>query len=355
MAGIVFDVHGLIVSVSSCDKKFLEYCTEFLRYFYTEISINNRKKDIDIFVSMNKREDWFQQEGNLKIGEQIYLDEEYLEIPVPYLNDIQCRFLKLKGECTENIKCAYVAPGWRKLAGKLKSPKSYVTQVYMTLIRQAIVIPVLARLADKNGWVTLHGAVVAKGSSAVIFTGLNGCGKSGLAWYLVKNHGFTLLSDNFALMDPSTNQAYCFPEVLRLGKEEAGSFSLRRENITDAYGKEQYRINDKYIKEKANIKAVLLLRVGKTAAINKVDHQNFSHNVEVLHRYLAETPDYSWLNFAYHLFGMTDLAKVNSHARKDIFEQVLTYEISIEKNKSLPERYEPIAVWISNLLAKSNS
>jgi HprK-related kinase A len=64
----------------------------------------------------------------------------------------------------------------------------------------------------------LHAASVEKNGKVVILTGESGSGKSTLA-AMLGEHGWRLMGDEFALIDPETGQAFPFPRPVSLKNE----------------------------------------------------------------------------------------------------------------------------------------
>ena len=87
--------------------------------------------------------------------------------------------------------------------------KRYSTSFYVRIMRRLLHFPIFY-LLGRNGVGVLHGSAVEREGVCFCFLGLNGVGKSSLAYRLVNEHGFRFLSDNFILTDGET--IYSFPE-----------------------------------------------------------------------------------------------------------------------------------------------
>ena len=79
----------------------------------------------------------------------------------------------------------------------------------------------------------------------------------------------------------------------------------------------------------------------------------FFHHVESLHKYLAETPDYGWLQLANNLMGRFDVGEVHVNGRKITFEKLATYEMTLPLKKTSAERYQVASSFAKNLIEDS--
>lgn len=64
-------------------------------------------------------------------------------------------------------------------------------------------------------FVLLHAAVLERDGEALVLTGVSGVGKSTLA-ALLSAHGWRLMGDEFALLDPETGLLHAFPRLVSL-------------------------------------------------------------------------------------------------------------------------------------------
>lgn len=72
-------------------------------------------------------------------------------------------------------------------------------------------------------YLLLHAAVVERESRALILTGESGAGKSTLA-ALLGEHGWRLMGDEFALLDPASGLIHAFPRAISLKNEAISLF-----------------------------------------------------------------------------------------------------------------------------------
>jgi HprK-related kinase A len=70
-------------------------------------------------------------------------------------------------------------------------------------------------------YLLLHASTVERDGHALLMTGLSGAGKSTLA-ALLGAHGWRLMGDEFALVDPATGLVHAFPRLVSLKNEAIG-------------------------------------------------------------------------------------------------------------------------------------
>ncbi|MGY6512292.1 hypothetical protein ACXIUH_25465, partial [Vibrio parahaemolyticus] len=62
-------------------------------------------------------------------------------------------------------------------------------------------------------YLLLHASAVERDGRALLMTGESGAGKSTLA-ALLMTHGWRLMGDEFALLDPATGLVHAFPRLI---------------------------------------------------------------------------------------------------------------------------------------------
>ena len=160
-------------------------------------------------------------------------------------------------------------------------------------MRWAIHFPVFSLLSLHQGKHIIHASALGKDNSALLFTGLNGVGKSTLAAYLATVYDFQFLSDNFALFDDQ--RIFPFPERLRLSQQ---SFEiLGRDNPINSptiYGKIQ--VSPPPVSQDGYSPLFcFLLRKGASPRISRLSPDVVPQLKESLDHYLKEYPAYSYL------------------------------------------------------------
>lgn len=162
-------------------------------------------------------------------------------------------------------------------------------------MRLAVHFPVFWRLSA-SGIFPVHGASVARDGAALVFAGLNGCGKSTLALTLCQSHGFKLISDNFTLHDG--RRILAFPETLRLAQQKVAGLPLRRASQAPVFGKHQFIPADELVSPPAEAAAVfytVLDREAKKTEIVEVNAAQAELWLEAQHDFLCELPQHSYL------------------------------------------------------------
>lgn len=294
-----FDIHGLRLSVESLDSGFLEYACDYLNYFHVSAGLSN----VDIRVSIHTRSSARSKAGKgaCELGSDVYVIGNEVRIVASGDRSILCQIIGSDAQPFARLTGTRHLSLPRRLLDLLSPRGARRTQAYMSLLRQCVVLPVLATVAHVNGWSTLHASVVARDGQAIVLAGLNGSGKSALAWYLVREHGYRIVSDNFAILDSSLRDVYCFPEVIRLNLiDDALNGSVLR-RTGHAFGKDQYVPAADIVAERARVSCVAAVQLGPTLDIRTTSGAEMATHLEALHRYLAETPDHAWTQLYRHL------------------------------------------------------
>ncbi len=162
-------------------------------------------------------------------------------------------------------------------------------------MRLSIHTPVFRQLAQQ-GVFAIHAATVERGGRALVFAGLNGCGKSGIALALCRTRGFRLLADNFTPHDGRL--AYEFPETLRLAEGDTAGLSLTRAPGAPVFGKSQYIVDEQLVGspcEPAAIFYTVLDRASDVTVITEVPAATMHAWIEAAHAVVGELPEQSYL------------------------------------------------------------
>lgn len=85
--------------------------------------------------------------------------------------------------------------------------------------------------ARANQYLLLHTAVVAKGDQALLLPGLPGSGKSTLCAALILKGGWRLLSDEFALLRPTTGEIFPLPRTIALKNDSIAAIRAFDANV----------------------------------------------------------------------------------------------------------------------------
>lgn len=224
-------------------------------------------------------------------------------------------------------------------------------QAYATLYRQGILLPVVADLVAHRGWAVLHAAAVSRGGRAILLTGLNGCGKSSLAWHLVRNKGYRFLSDNYVAYEPASGRVYGIPEGVRLAEHPGVDPSaLGGRRLGRTFGKAHFLPAASSVVESGRVRAVAILSLGREANIEPMTPATALDWIEAIHRQLGETPEYGWVQLAYQILQDVDLRGVSREGRKKLCESHLCCKATIPLASSPDVRYDKIGKDVDALI-----
>jgi len=140
----------------------------------------------------------------------------------------------------------------------------------------------------------LHATAVTNGEKTFLFTGLGGSGKSTMASAFSQLKGYTILSDNYAIV--SENSVYPFPELPRITK---GTQKLLWINLNKkADGIKNYLENDvTKLVEKYTIDAIFICSYGKDFHLTRLEDTDYIFELLFsINNYTKEFPEY--LNLA---------------------------------------------------------
>ena len=101
---------------------------------------------------------------------------------------------------------------------------------------------VLYSIVDKDWMITLHSAAVSNGNSAIIFPSQAGTGKSTLS-ALLQAHGFTVLSDDFNVINKNNGFVYRLPLAISVKEGSLKILSTIILNLKKLYPKRPLREN----------------------------------------------------------------------------------------------------------------
>jgi len=344
-------IHRITVGVRSENARFLAYCRRFLGAF--ESLAGDTAAELEVRISPNGRARAARRSCQTQWGSEVRQSGNALSICAHPGGEIYCEVSQQPNGKGEQIACYSQISAARRVWRLLRGRREAASQLYMTMIRQGILLPVLAKLLVKRRLLTLHASVVASDGQAFLLTGLNGCGKSGLALHLVTRHGFQYLSDNFAVVDPAMTMALAFPEPIRVGTTERSRAQGLFAGQDHAFGKWQMTPGPDVLCRQASVACLARIVLGKQFAVRSVPGEAFASQLDSLHRFLGETPEYSWIQLYYQMRHDVSLGQLAEAARKRLCDEVPCYEMEIPLAAALENRFREAAQWIQRQLGKA--
>jgi len=291
---LAFEIHGLSVRIQTDSPTFAEYVYDNLSLFSTQL---RQEPDMDVvFDSQTDPLRELSRRRATRIAQGLWIGEDSV------LADR--RGLQIHAHMSPGgpltITARYSAPKPRRgLASSLvglvrkkggRSPR----EISHYVAREIVHLPIFMLLAKKRSLAVLHAASVAKEDRALVFTGLNSCGKSSLAAYLSLSKGWFQMNDNFTITDGSRILAY--PESSRISKDMAHQLGLE-ESGAETYGKLHVSLPRISIPVSANPEIIFILSLGEKASVSRIEPDEFLNHMAAIDDYLAEFPEYSYLRF----------------------------------------------------------
>lgn len=250
----------------------------------------------------------------------------------------------------QNVHCYRLGPSIRSVIRFLRAPKKSRNQLWMTMIRQAVLVPAFAKLMVGNGIGVVHASVVSKNSLAAVFSGLNGCGKSGLALHMLLDHGYSFMSDNYALLQPDSLTVVSVPEPLRLAAHEGGRAAEFLDCQDEVFGKRLNVVAAERIDGRAKIAFMAYLSIGPEFNVVRMSAQHFVANLLAIHRSLGETPENNWIQLYYQLALRTDLYALAWDAVSQMCERLPCYSVQLPQGAGTWERYHEVVAWTEGVM-----
>jgi hypothetical protein len=172
------------------------------------------------------------------------------------------------------------------LQGYTRIDKYYNRFIMKSCIHDIIFIA----LEKKLKTCILHATAVTNGSKTYLFTGLWWSGKSTMASALSHLHGYTILSDNYAIV--SGNTLYPFPELPRITKWTQKLLWIDLHDKAD--GTKNYLENDvKNIQKEYKIDKIFICSYGDDFSLNKISDPDYLFELLFsINNFTKEFPEY---------------------------------------------------------------
>jgi len=292
-----FLVHGIAVKVETEDDAFADYVRGNLSLFPSKGSTRP-----DLEVEYRFQEDSTYQfrpdAGMERIGRDLWRQEgsvlyrmRGLEIRVSTSDSalrVDARYHLRKRK----------APLLRRMIGRLWRsglPETRKFEICHYSARYCLHLPLFWVLLSRGGLALVHASSVLKNGKALIFTGLNNCGKSTLAAYLSTERGWPQLSDNFTLVDGM--RVYAYPERRRISPDMVSSLPMLSSEGKRVYGKLHLSESRQDVPIRAEAETVYFLSIGAKTFKRELTPEEALVRTNAINDYLGEFPEYSYLRF----------------------------------------------------------
>jgi len=291
---LTFDIHGLSVRIQTDFPAFADYVRDNLSLFSTQL---RQEPDMDVvFGSQTDPLRELSEGGATRIGRGLWIGQDSVLVD---RRGLQIRTHMAPGGPLR-IEARYVAPRPRRgvvssVLGLVRKNRSRSPrEISHYVAREIVHLPIFMLLAERRGLAVLHASSVAREGRALVFTGLNSCGKSSLAAYLSISKGWFKMNDNFTITDGSRILAY--PESSRISKDMVDQLGLEQSEA-EAYGKLHVSLPRTSIPASATPELLFILSLGEEASIRRIDPEEFLRRMSAIDDYLGEFPEYSYLRF----------------------------------------------------------
>lgn len=238
----------------------------------------------------------------------------------------------------------------KKNLGKLLHGKSYKFQRYMFIIRQALLLPSFYHHYINLGYVTWHSSALKINNSNIAFTGLNGCGKSGLLLHFIDSYqNSKIISDNYLLIDSNAN-FMSVPEPIRIDSSNSKEFTFIDKRVCSAFGKHQYKPKSNYLINEGNLDLIFLTRIGNEFNLKELKSDDFAKEMYSLHSFLGETPEQNYFEPIAYIDGKHNLNNIWNDVSKSFCENVKCFVLTIPYEQDTKKRYIKVEEEILKLI-----
>jgi HprK-related kinase A len=166
---------------------------------------------------------------DLRIGPVSFRVGSDWRAPLAALQQLYAGYPAADPICDFTVRLEAISP-WRRwlrpsvaIAGDFMLPDAAPLPLAQGLLAAEMGMNLQMALGQRR-FLLLHAATVERDGKALILTGHSGAGKSTLA-ALLGEHGWRLMGDEFALLDPDDGSLHPFPRAISLKNEAIGLFA----------------------------------------------------------------------------------------------------------------------------------
>lgn len=228
--------------------------------------------------------------------------------------------------------------------------KSFMYQTFMYIIRQTILLPSFYNYYIEHNFITLHASALKLNGFNLAFTGLNGCGKSGLVFnFLQKFSDTNIISDNYLLVDNNAN-FISVPEPIRLDYDLKNNYDFIEKKICRAFNKNQYKIDQNKVNNKGKVDFIFLTTIGPEFKLKKVNNKSFIDSIYSIHSFLGETPEQNYFELISNILDGKNLEKLWLEVLESFCIETKCFILTIPFEKEINGRYNYVEDQILKLL-----
>jgi len=298
MKNISLDIYGVSVVLESNDSEFVEFVSQNLHYFVRK-KTNNPK--LHVIFEKNKKpiESIFHKEFvcHAHLRDKIYSKEKEAAFQPQDIDGLWLSVTAVGRDITE-FRATY-SPAHNSILKKLKniyfeqSRQNSTTNLYSTILRFAVIYPVLYFLEFEKGIRFLHATSISKNRTGFIFAGLPGAGKTFIMESLVSKRDYKLIADSLTLLD--SNFLYPFPETIR--KDCVVKNGLIKYSGICIKGKFYHKVPNSVLGEKVIYRKIFLVSVGHKTELQKLNNSEARTELGIMERLGKEQREYNLIKF----------------------------------------------------------
>lgn len=339
-----FDIHGIKIDTTSVDPKLNEFIrSNFFHFTRPDDGLKpNIIVDFQGYKSGRNAPTFGPTKSRMtkRLSSELFWDDAVLYWLSPRIR-AEVAFddgvLTISGNYQERID--------HTIRRILLRNRSILFQNYQTWMRYLIHYPLFWYLRKTKGIEILHASAVEKEGKALIFTGLNGCGKSTLATYFWQHRDYKLLSDNFLLFD--NRQLYGFPEVTRAEKNSIAPQKVVRSSAFPIFNKYQFVLSPEVISRIASPRAIFFTYIGQKTRITPISFQRMMQWLTHIFHFLGEFPQNTYMEFfepSNLPYDMQDRKSSQQYSQKlaAFVQEIACYELEIGYGESVQQTVQKL-------------
>jgi len=290
-----FRVHGVEIRFKSVERGLFEFVRHNFSHFLLP-TVLDVEPDIDVYVdgywAYGRRPRFAPSNGEMtrRLGTGLYWYGQKLYWLTPRIRTetfFRRGRLFVRGDYTERQDYT--------IRRVLLRNRSISYQNYQTLMRYVMHYPLFWWLVRAQGVGVLHASAVVKDGLSLVFTGLNGSGKSSMASQLWMNEGFKLLSDNYLLFDDS--RLYGFPEVVRTETNLAGRTCIVHTMPVPIFKKYQAVLSSDLVSLTAPLGSLFFTSIGRKTTITPISSSDMMQWLDRIFCFLGEFVENTYMAF----------------------------------------------------------
>lgn len=209
----ILNILGVKVKLKSNSNRFNSFVKSS-----TNMCSQKEEYDIDLKINFNgslfkSKKDTLKNKSNITeyMGSELYLENHKLLWVSKRLSIfIEKELDKLTILVNANFRTD------QKIRMLFKSNPEFENNMYLYVYRFAVLYPIMSIMSNKSKYSVVHASAIydIEKKESILFVGLNGVGKSTLAFGLGNIDRYELLSDNFVVI--RNDKMHVVPELIRL-------------------------------------------------------------------------------------------------------------------------------------------